>query len=41
MTGFDWILLDSEHAPNDPLSLVPQSMALKDSPSAPVVVRPH
>ncbi len=40
MAGFDWLLLDSEHGPNDPLSLVPQLMALKDSPSAPVV-RPH
>ena len=40
LAGFDWILLDSEHGPNDPLSLVPQLMALKDSPSAPVV-RPH
>jgi 2-dehydro-3-deoxyglucarate aldolase len=40
LAGFDWILLDSEHAPNDPLSLIPQLMALKDSPSAPVV-RPH
>jgi len=40
LAGFDWILLDSEHAPNDPLSLVPQLMALKDSPSAPIV-RPH
>jgi 2-dehydro-3-deoxyglucarate aldolase len=40
LAGFDWILLDSEHGLNDPLSLVPQLMALKDSPSAPVV-RPH
>jgi 2-dehydro-3-deoxyglucarate aldolase len=40
LAGFDWILLDSDHAPNDPLTLVPQLMALKDSPSAPVV-RPH
>jgi len=40
LAGFDWILLDSEHGFNDPLSLVPQLMALKDSPSAPVV-RPH
>jgi 2-dehydro-3-deoxyglucarate aldolase len=40
LAGFDWILLDSEHGPNDPLSLVPQLMALKDSPSAPAV-RPH
>lgn len=37
LAGFDWILLDSEHAPNDVLSLIPQMMALKDSPSAPVV----
>lgn len=40
LAGFDWLLLDSEHGPNDVLSLVPQLMALKDSPSAPVV-RPH
>jgi 2-dehydro-3-deoxyglucarate aldolase len=40
IAGFDWLLLDSEHGPNDVLSLVPQLMALKDSPSAPVV-RPH
>lgn len=37
LAGFDWILLDSEHAPNDVLSLIPQLMALKGSPSAPVV----
>jgi 2-dehydro-3-deoxyglucarate aldolase len=37
LAGFDWLLLDSEHAPNDVLSLIPQLMALKDSSSAPVV----
>jgi 2-dehydro-3-deoxyglucarate aldolase len=37
VAGFDWILLDTEHAPNDVLSLIPQLMALKDSSSAPVV----
>lgn len=37
VAGFDWILLDGEHAPNDVASLVPQLMALKDSVSAPVV----
>ena len=37
LAGFDWILMDGEHSPNDVLSLVPQLMALKDSPSAPVV----
>lgn len=38
--GFDWMLLDAEHAPNDVLSLIPQLMALKDSVSAPVVRPP-
>lgn len=37
VAGFDWLLFDAEHAPNDVLSLVPQLMALKDSASAPVV----
>lgn len=40
LAGFDWILLDAEHAPNDVLSLIPQLMALKDSASAPVVRPP-
>jgi 2-dehydro-3-deoxyglucarate aldolase len=40
VAGFDWILLDAEHAPNDVLTLVPQLMALKDSVSAPVVRPP-
>ncbi|MCC8396604.1 2-dehydro-3-deoxyglucarate aldolase [Paraburkholderia sp. MMS20-SJTR3] len=38
--GFDWILLDAEHAPNDVLTLIPQLMALKDSGTAPVVRPP-
>lgn len=37
LAGFDWLLMDLEHAPNDILSLIPQLMALKDSSSAPVV----
>lgn len=37
LAGFDWLLLDGEHAPNDVISLIPQLMALKDSASAPVV----
>ena len=37
LAGFDWLLLDGEHSPNDVLSLIPQLMALKDSSSAPVV----
>jgi 2-dehydro-3-deoxyglucarate aldolase len=38
--GFDWLLLDSEHTPNDLQSLHTQLLALKDSPSAPVVRPP-
>jgi len=37
VAGFDWILLDGEHSPNDAITFVPQLMALKDSRSAPVV----
>jgi 2-dehydro-3-deoxyglucarate aldolase len=37
VAGFDWILLDGEHSPNDVGTFIPQLMALKDSPSAPVV----
>jgi 2-dehydro-3-deoxyglucarate aldolase len=40
LAGFDWLLLDAEHAPNDVATLIPQLMALKDSPSAPVVRPP-
>ena len=37
LAGFDWLLLDGEHSPNDINSFMLQLMALKDSPSAPVV----
>ena len=37
VAGFDWILLDGEHSPNDVGTFISQLMALKDSPSAPVV----
>ena len=37
VAGFDWILLDGEHSPNDVSTFIPQLMALKDSPSAPFV----
>ena len=40
MAGFDWLLLDGEHAPSDVSSFIPQLMALKDSASAPVVRPP-
>ena len=35
--GFDWLLIDGEHAPNDYQSFITQLQALKDSPSAPFV----
>src|SRR5215471_6646232 len=37
LAGFDWLLIDGEHSPNDIGSFIHQLMALKDSPSAPVV----
>lgn len=37
LAGFDWLLLDGEHACNDVLTFIPQLMTLKDSVSAPVV----
>ncbi|MFO1314906.1 MAG: 2-dehydro-3-deoxyglucarate aldolase [Burkholderiales bacterium] len=40
LAGFDWLLLDGEHAPNDVTTLIPQLLALKDSASAPVVRPP-
>ncbi|XAW87461.1 aldolase/citrate lyase family protein [Vibrio sp. CDRSL-10 TSBA] len=40
LAGFDWILLDGEHAPNDIQTFIPQLMALKDSRSVPVVRPP-
>lgn len=38
--GFDWLLLDGEHAPNDFQTFLTQLLALKDSTSA-AVVRPQ
>lgn len=40
LAGFDWILLDGEHAPNDVQTFIPQLMALKESQSVPVVRPP-
>jgi 2-dehydro-3-deoxyglucarate aldolase len=34
--GFDWLLIDGEHSPNDLQTFIAQLMALKDSVSAPV-----
>jgi 2-dehydro-3-deoxyglucarate aldolase len=38
--GFDWLLVDGEHAPNEMSSFISQLQALKDSSSAPVVRPP-
>ncbi|EOS96027.1 2-dehydro-3-deoxyglucarate aldolase [Erwinia tracheiphila] len=40
LAGFDWLVLDGEHAPNDITTFIPQLMALKGSASAPVVRPP-
>lgn len=40
LAGFDWIVLDGEHAPNDITTFIPQLMALTGSYSAPVVRAP-
>lgn len=40
LAGFDWIVLDGEHAPNDVTTFIPQLMALKGSHSVPVVRAP-
>jgi len=40
LAGFDWLLLDAEHAPNDLATFIPQLMALKGSRSA-AFVRPQ
>ncbi|TPW32031.1 HpcH/HpaI aldolase family protein [Pararhizobium mangrovi] len=37
--GFDWLVIDGEHGPNDLRSILAQLQALESSPSA-VVVRP-
>jgi 4-hydroxy-2-oxoheptanedioate aldolase len=38
--GFDWLLIDGEHAPNDLRSTMAQLAVLEASPSAPVVRLP-
>lgn len=36
-TGFDWLALDAEHSPNDPISVLPQLQAIAPYPTHPVV----
>jgi len=37
ITGFDWLLIDAEHAPNDPRSVLAQLQAMAPYPVHPVV----
>jgi 4-hydroxy-2-oxoheptanedioate aldolase len=39
-SGVDWLLIDSEHAPNDPGSILPQLQAVAPYPVTPVVRPP-
>lgn len=39
-SGFDWVLLDTEHSPGDPLTVLGQLQALEGYPSVSPVVRP-
>jgi len=39
-TGFDWLLLDGEHAPNDLRQLLAQLQAIAPYPSSPIVRPP-
>jgi len=36
-TGFDWLLIDAEHAPNDPRRVLPQLQAVAPYPVHPIV----
>ena len=38
-SGFDWLLLDAEHSPNDPLAILPQLQAAAAYPVS-AIVRP-
>ncbi|AUO67422.1 2-dehydro-3-deoxyglucarate aldolase [Citrobacter freundii complex sp. CFNIH2] len=40
LCGFDWVMFDCEHSPNDVSNLVPQLMALKGSTTS-ALVRPY
>jgi len=38
-SGFDWLLFDTEHSPNDPLTILPQLQAVASYDTS-TVVRP-
>jgi 4-hydroxy-2-oxoheptanedioate aldolase len=35
--GFDWLLVDGEHSPNDPSTILPQLQAMQGYPVTPIV----
>lgn len=39
-SGYDWLLLDTEHSPGDPLTVLPQLQVIAGYPSVAPVVRP-
>src|SRR5829696_8909848 len=36
-SGFDWLLIDAEHSPNDPTTVLPQLQAAAPYPVSPIV----
>ena len=36
-SGFDWLLIDGEHSPNDPTTILPQLQAVAAYPVAPII----
>jgi 4-hydroxy-2-oxoheptanedioate aldolase len=36
-SGFDWLLIDAEHSPNDPTTVLPQLQAVSAYPVSPIV----
>jgi 4-hydroxy-2-oxoheptanedioate aldolase len=39
-SGFDWLLVDGEHSPNDPPTVLPQLQAIAAYPTTSAIVRP-
>ncbi len=39
-SGFDWLLVDGEHSPNDPPTVLPQLQAIAAYPTTTAIVRP-
>ena len=39
-SGFDWLLVDGEHSPNDPPGVLPQLQAIAAYPTTSAIVRP-